>query len=212
MVRISATTSGFFLHGFHELYFLTKSLRRAEAYAGYNRVLDLRDNAPIQLAYCWAHARRKLYELTRNNVAPIAEEGLKQIAALYRIEGQVRGQSAEERLAMRQQKSASKVSTFKIWLNHARMQVSAKSPTGQALKYIAKYWNGLILFLTDGCIEMDSNAVERTILPIALQRKNALFAGHDAGAQNWAMLASLIETCKLNQIEPHSYPPRHRNE
>jgi len=71
--------------------------------------------------------------------------------------------------------------------------------------YIAKYWDGLILFLTDGRIEMDSNAVERTIRPIALQRKNALFAGHDAGAQNWAMLASLIETCKLNKIEPHSY-------
>ena len=72
-------------------------------------------------------------------------------------------------------------------------------------KYIAKYWDGLILFLTDGRIEMDSNAVERTIRPIALQRKNALFAGHDAGAQNWAMLASLIETCKSNGVEPHSY-------
>lgn len=178
---------------------------QVDGYAGYNRVLDLRDNAPIQLAYCWAHARRKLYDLTHHNVAPIAEEGLKQIAVLYRIEAQVRGTSAEERLAMRQQKSAPKVATFKIWLDHARTQVSAKSPTGLALKYIAKYWDGLILFLTDGRIEIDSNAVERTIRPIALQRKNALFAGHDAGAQNWAMLASLIETCKLNKIEPHSY-------
>lgn len=178
---------------------------QVDGYAGYNRVLDPRDNDHIQLAYCWAHARRKLYELTHHNVAPIAEEGLKQIAALYRIEGQVRGQSADERLAMRQQKSVPKVATLKTWLDHARTQVSAKSPTGQALKYIAKYWDGLILFLDDGRIEMDSNAVERTIRPIALQRKNALFAGHDAGAQNWAMLASLIETCKLNQIEPHSY-------
>ena len=176
-----------------------------DGYAGYNRVLDLRDNQPIQLAYCWAHARRKLYELTHNNVAPIAEEGLKQIAALYRIEAQTRGTSAQERLANRQQKSAPKIAAFKTWLDQARSQVSAKSPTGEALKYIAKYWEGLILFLTDGRIEMDSNAVERTIRPIALQRKNALFAGHDAGAQNWAMLASLTETCKLNQIEPHSY-------
>lgn len=182
-----------------------EGILQVDGYAGYNRVLDLRDNAPIQLAYCWAHARRKLYELTHHNVAPIAEEGLKQIAALYRIEGQVRGQSADERLAMRQQKSMPKVATLKTWLDHARTQVSAKSPTGQALKYIAKYWDGLILFLDDGRIEMDSNAVERTIRPIALQRKNALFAGHDAGAQNWAMIASLIETCKLNQIEPHSY-------
>ena len=178
---------------------------QVDGYAGYNRVLDLRDNAPIQLAYCWAHARRKLYELTHNNVAPIAEEGLKQIATLYRIEAQARGTSAQERMAIRQQKSAPKIVAFKSWLDQARSQVSAKSPTGEALKYIAKYWDGLILFLSDGCIEMDSNAVERTIRPIALQRKNALFAGHDAGAQNWAMLASLIETCKLNQIEPHSY-------
>jgi transposase len=138
-------------------------------------------------------------------VAPIAEESLKQIAALYRIEGQIRGRSAEERLAMRQQKSAPKIATFKVWLDHVRTQVSAKSPTGAALKYIAKYWDGLILFLDDGRIEMDSDAVERTIRPIALQRKNALFAGHDAGAQNWAMLASLIETCKLNRIVPHNY-------
>lgn len=176
-----------------------------DGYAGYNRVLDPRDNDPIQLAYCWAHARRKLYELTHNNVAPIAEDGLKQIAALYRIEAQVRGASAEERLSVRQQKSANKIVAFKTWLDHARTQVSTKSPTGEALKYIAKYWDGLILFMSNGRIEMDSNPVERTIRPIALQRKNALFAGHDAGAQNWAMLASLIETCKLNRIEPHSY-------
>jgi len=182
-----------------------EGILQVDGYAGYNRVLDLRDNAPIQLAYCWAHARRKLYKLTHHNIAPIAEEGLKQIAALYRIEGQVRGQSADERLAMRQQKSMPKVATLKTWLDHARTLVSAKSPTGQALQYIAKYWDGLIPFLDDGRIEMDSNAIEQTIRPIALQRKNALFAGHDAGAQNWAMLASLIETCKLNQIEPHSY-------
>jgi transposase len=123
----------------------------------------------------------------------------------YRIEKQARGTSAGDRLALRQAKSAPKIATFKAWLDHARAQVSAKSPTGDALKYIAKYWDGLILFLTDGRIEMDSNAVERTIRPIALQRKNALFAGDDAGAPNWAMLASLIETCKLNKIEPHSY-------
>lgn len=182
-----------------------EGILQVDGYAGYNRVLDLRDNAPIQLAYCWAHARRKLFDLTQHNVAPIAEEGLRQIAALYRVEARARGTSAEDRLALRQTKSAPKITAFKTWLDHARMQVSAKSPTGEALKYIAKYWDGLILFLTDGRIEMDSNPVERTIRPIALQRKNALFAGHDAGAQNWAMLASLIETCKLNKIEPHSY-------
>jgi transposase len=182
-----------------------EGILQVDGYAGYYRVLDLRDNAPIQLAFCWAHARRKLFDLTHHNVAPIAEEGLKQIATLYRMEKQAGGTSAEDHLALRQAKSAPKIETFKAWLGHARAQVSAKSPTGAALKYIAKYWDGLILFLTDGCIELNSNAVERIIRPIALQCKNALFTGHDAGAQNWAMLASLIETCKLNKIELHSY-------
>ena len=76
---------------------------------------------------------------------------------------------------------------------------------GEASKYIAKYWAGLCLFLADGRIEMDNNTVERTIRPIALNRKNALFAGHDASAANWATIASLDETCKLNAIEPYAY-------
>jgi transposase len=91
--------------------------------------------------------------------------------------------------------------TFRI----RRKPIHATTPLGGALKYIAKYWGGLNLFLSDGRIEMDSNTVERTIRPIAMNRKNALFAGHDAGAKNWATLASLIETCKLNAIEPHAY-------
>ena len=84
---------------------------------------------------------------------------------------------------------------MQTWLVHHRARVAAKSPLGEALAYIAKYWNGLKLFLTDGRIEIDNNSVERTIRPIAPNRKNALFAGHDAGAENWATIASLIETC-----------------
>ncbi len=91
------------------------------------------------------------------------------------------------------------------WLAAHRARVSAKSPLGEALKYIAKYWDGLTLFLTDGRIEIDNNPVERTIRPIALNRKNALFAGHDAGAQKWAVIASLIETCKLNDVDPNAW-------
>lgn len=178
---------------------------QVDGYAGYNRLLKP-DAFNIKLAYCWAHARRKLYELTLGSTpAPIAHEGLKQIAALYRIEKTIRGQTAKKRLAVRQEESAPLIDAFKVWLDQARAQVSAKSPTGAALKYIARYWEGLILFLHDGRIEMDSNPVERTIRPIALNRKNALFAGHEAGAQNWARLATLIETCKLNQINPHDY-------
>ena len=177
---------------------------QVDGYAGYNRLLRRTDQS-IELAFCWAHARRKLYEITKNSTAPIAEAGLKQIAVLYRIEADIRGQSPEERLAARQKRSAPKIKAFEEWLRLNRAQVSRKSPLGEALKYIAKYWDGLCLFLTDGRIEMDNNAVERTIRPIALNRKNALFAGHDAGAQNWAIIASLIETCKLNNIEPHAY-------
>lgn len=182
---------------------------QVDGYAGYNRLLDPKrlqsGSKPIELAYCWAHARRKLYELTLHNSAPIAQEGLKQITRFYRIEKDIRGLSERERLDIRQQKTKPLMDAFKVWLDKARMQVSAKSPTGAALKYIDKYWNGLILFLTDGRIEMDNNTVERTIRPIALGRKNALFAGHETGAQNWAMLASLIETCKLNHVDPHDY-------
>jgi hypothetical protein len=86
--------------------------------------------------------------------------------------------------------------------------VATKSPLGEALAYIAKYWDGLQLFLIDGRVEIDSNSVERTIRPIALNRKNALFAGHDAGAENWAIIASLIETCKLNAVDPSAYLTR----
>ena len=84
-------------------------------------------------------------------------------------------------------------------------RLATKSPLGEALAYIAKYWDGLKLFLTDGRIEIDNKCIERTIRPIALTRKNAPFAGHDAGAENWATIASLIETCKLNSVDPLAY-------
>ena len=177
---------------------------QVDGYAGYNRLLK-RPAQDVTLAYCWAHARRKLHDVTQSGAAPIAQEGLAQIQALYRIEKDLRGLSADQRCAVRQEHSKPIVEAFGIWLAQSRARVSAKSPTGEALKYIAKYWDGLCLFLDDGRIELDNNPVERTIRPIALNRKNALFAGHDAGAQNWAVIASLIETCKLNGIEPHGY-------
>ncbi len=90
------------------------------------------------------------------------------------------------------------------WLTHHRARVSAKSSLGEALKCIAKYWTGLCLLMVDGRVEIDNNTVERTIRPIALNRKNTLFAGHDAGAANWATIASPVETCKLNAVEPHA--------
>ncbi len=177
---------------------------QVDGYAGYNRLLE-RPTQDVKLAYCWAHARRKLHDVTQSGEAPIAQEGLAQIQALYRIEKDLRGLSADQRHTERQERSKPIIDAFALWLAQSRARLSGKSPTGEALKYIAKYWGGLCLFLDDGRIELDNNPVERTIRPIALNRKNALFAGHDAGAQNWAIIASLIETCKLNGIEPHGY-------
>jgi hypothetical protein len=187
------------LHGF-------KGILQVDGYAGYNRLIAPdRVGLNIQLAYCWAHARRKLVEITRTGPAPIAEEGVKRIGELYRIEAELRGLAAEARLAQRQERSAPLVTDMRAWLTHHRARVAGNSPLGEALAYIAKYWNGLCIFLGDGRIEIDNNTVERTIRPIALNRKNALFAGHDAGAENWATIASLIETCKLNGADPFKY-------
>lgn len=182
---------------------------QVDGYAGYNRLITPDRIGPdIRLAYCWAHARRKLVEITRNGPAPIAEDGVKRIGELYRIEAELRGRDPEARLAGRLERSAPLVAELETWLVHHRARVAAKSPLGEALKYIAKYWEGLLLFLADGRIEIDNNSVERTIRPIALNRKNALFAGHDAGAENWATIASLVETCKLNAVDPHAYLTR----
>lgn len=130
---------------------------------------------------------------------------MKRISELYRIEGELRGLNSEARLAGRQARSAPLIAVMRTWLTHHRARVAGKSPLGEALAYIAKYWDGLCIFLTDGRIEIDNNTVERTIRPIALNRKNTLFAGHDAGAENWAKISSLIETCKLNAVDPLTY-------
>ena len=179
---------------------------QVDGYAGYNRlVAPSRVGAGIQLAYCWAHARRKLIDITRARTAPIAEEGVRLIRELYAIQADIRGLGPDARLAARRERSAPAVSRMREWLDYHHTRASAKAPLGEALGYIAKYWAGLVLFLTDGRIELDNNAVERTIRPIALNRKNALFAGHDAGAENWAVIASLIETRKLNGVDPYAW-------
>lgn len=179
---------------------------QVDGYAGYNRLIAPDRVGPdIRLAYCWAHARRELVEITRTGPAPIAEDGVKRIGELYRIEAELRGLDPETRRAVRQERSAPLIADMETWLAHHRARAAAKSPLGEALKYIAKHWTACVSSVTDGCIEIDNNNVERTIRPIALNRKNALFAGHDAGAKNWATIASLVETCKLNAVDPQAY-------
>jgi len=152
---------------------------QVDGYAGYNRLLAPDRLGPdIRLAFCWAHVRRKLVKITRIGPAPIAKEGVRCIGDLYHVEAEIRGSDPAARLAARQERAAPIIADLEAWLTHHRARVATKSPLGEAPKYIAKYWDGLYLFLTDDRIELDNNTVERTIRPIALNRKNALFAGH----------------------------------
>ena len=152
-----------------------------------------------------SHVRRNFYELATPGPAPIASEALKHIAALYAIEKDIRGRSAEERRLVRQQKSRPLVDAFEPWLRAKLGLISQKGKLAEAIRYALSRWEGLTRFIDDGRIELDNNTVERSIRPIALNRKNALFAGSDGGAEHWATIASLIETCKLNDVDPLSY-------
>jgi hypothetical protein len=159
----------------------------------------------VTLAFCRAHLRRRFYECAVAEASPIANEALQRIAALYRIEADIRGSKPDKRRAVRQERSRPFIAELEPWLREKLALVSKKSKLAQAIRYGLSHWGGLTRFLDDGRIEIDSNPVERSIRPIALTRKNALFAGSDGGAENWAVIASLIETCKLNGVDPYAY-------
>jgi hypothetical protein len=159
----------------------------------------------ISLVFCWSHWRRLFFDIDRGGAAPIAHEALERIAELYAIEGRIRGQSAEQRRTARQAETRPRVESLKAWLEVQLAAVSQKSTIAETIRYGLKRWRGLIRFLDDGRIEMDTNSVERANRLIAMTKKNSLFAGHDEGAFNWACLASLIETAKLNRLNPQAY-------
>jgi transposase len=183
------------LHGF-------TGILQVDGYGGY-KVLARQSN--VQLAFCWSHVRRKFYELATPGPAPIASEALTRIGEFYRIEGEIRGRSAEERRMVRQERSRPLVEALEPWLRTKLQLISQKTKLAEAIRYTLSRWQGLCLFLDDGRVEIDNNVVERTIRPLALTRKNALFAGSDGGAEHWAVIASLIETCKLDGVEPYRY-------
>jgi hypothetical protein len=178
---------------------------QCDGYAAYKQLVDGRHAGGARLAFCWAHWRRCFYEIANASPAPIANEALARTAALYAIEKTIHGRSAEQRLAVRQAQSKPVVDSLKTWLEGELARVSGKSVIANAIRYGLKHWDGLVRFLEDGRIEMDTNAVERAIRPVALTHKNALFAGCDEGAANWARIAPLIETCKLNGLDPQAY-------
>jgi transposase len=175
---------------------------QVDGYGGYK---VLAERGEVRLAFCWAHVRRRFYELAAAGPAPIASQALERIAGLYRIEGQIRGAPPEERRAVRQEHSRPVLDTLEPWLRSKLAVISQKTKLAEAIRYALSRWEGLTRFVEDGRIELDSNVVERSIRPIALNRKNALFAGSDGGAEHWAVVASLIETCKLTGVEPYAY-------
>lgn len=175
---------------------------QVDGYGGYK---TLADRNAVRLAFCWAHVRRRFYELAQAGPAPIASEALLRIAELYRLEADIRGRSSEERRDARQERSKPIINALEPWLRQKLTLISQKTKLAEAIRYALSRWEGLTLFLDDGRVELDNNIVERSIRPLALTRKNALFAGSDGGAEHWAVIASLVETCKLNSIDPQAY-------
>jgi transposase len=179
---------------------------QVDAYAAYKALAEpAREGGPVTLAYCWSHVRRRFYEIAQGGNAPIAEAALQRINAIYRVEAMIRGHAPEQRQAVRDEQSRPVVDDLRIWLDVQLAKVPRRARIAEAIRYALKLWSGLRLFLDDGRIEIDTNVVERAIRPIALNRKNALFAGSDQGGVHWGVIASLIETCKLNAVDPQAY-------
>lgn len=174
---------------------------QVDGYGGYTALAKRQQQ--ITLAFCWSHVRRKFFDLA--DKSPVATEVLQRIAGLYAIESEIRGTSIDHRRAVRNEHARVIVDALHHYLEARLRQVSAKSKLAEAIRYALSRWDGLTVFLDDGRVELDTNTVERSIRPLALNRKNALFAGSDEGGDNWAVIATLIENCKISSINPHSW-------
>ena len=179
-----------------------RGVLQVDGYAGFER---LTAGGDIVLAACWAHARRKFYDVHEATGSPIAAEALRRIAELYAIETTIRGHTAEERQGVRNAQSRPLVEAMKPWLETELGRIPGRGGLAEAIRYALTRWAALCRFLDDGRIELDNNPVERAIRPVALGRKNHLFAGFDGGGARWATVCSLIATAKLNDVEPFAY-------
>ena len=177
---------------------------QVDGYTGFS-ALAKRSDGRIELIFCWAHCRRRFYEFHAATKSPLAAEALARIAKLYVIEAEIRGHPAEHRRTVRQQRSRPIVEALETWLKATQARVSSSSPLADAIGYMLRHWSGLVLFLDDGRLEMDTNVVERGMKGVAVARKNALFAGSDGAAEHWAIALTLIGTAKLNGIDPLAY-------
>jgi transposase len=179
-----------------------RGILHVDGYAGFEK---LTGDGDIVLAACWAHTRRKFYEVAEATGSPIAAEALRRIGALYAVEAEARGLSPAHRLAARRSFSKPIVDSLHAWLDMQLPRVPGRGTLAEAIRYALSRWEGLTRFLKDGRIELDTNPVERAIRPIALGRKNHLFAGSDGGGRRWATVCSLVETAKMNGVEPYAY-------
>jgi len=174
---------------------------QADAYAGFDRLYGER----IQEAACWAHVRRKFYEIHIAHASPIAAEALERIGRLYGIEADIRGRPSDERRAVRQARAGPELESLHAWLPATVTTLSKKSEVAAAIRYALSHWAALTRFRDDGRLEIDNNAAERALRAVALGRKNWLFAGSDDGGERAAAIYSLLGTAKLNDLNPEGY-------
>ena len=179
----------------------------ADAFSGYDALYRPEAGQParIQHAACWAHARRKLFEVHEATGSPIAAEALCRIQALYRIEAEITGKAAVDRQAERHVRSKPLLDDLKAWMEVQRRRASGKTALGKALQYSLGRWEALTRYADDGRLAIDNNVAERLLRGIAVTRKNFLFLGSDKGGERAAILYTLIETAKLNGLDPDAY-------
>jgi transposase len=175
---------------------------QVDGYGAYKALVKRNRRGKIRLAFCLAHARRKFVAVYKTTKSTVAAEILVEIAALYAIEARIRGGTADARLAVRQAESRPIMERLKRRLTDVLAEISVKSTLAAAIRYTLAHWNGLTVFLEDGRVEVDNNTVERTIRTIAQGKHASLFAGSERGGRTWAILASLMNTCRLNDVDP----------
>lgn len=179
-----------------------QGILQADAYGGFDALYA---DGRIREAACWAHVRRKFFDLHKAHASPVAAQALQRIGALYGIETSIRGRSPPERLAVREARARPLLISLHDWLQEMLRGLSQKSALAEAIRYALKLWPALIHYAGDGRIEIDNNAAERSLRAIAVGRKNYLFAGSDAGGERAAAIYSLIGSARLNGIDPEAY-------
>jgi hypothetical protein len=190
--------------GKHSMQHLAKfqGTLQADAYAGFNRLYDSGD---VKEAACWAHVRRKFFDIEQAHASPLAGEALKRIAELYAVENEIRGRSPDERKSIRRARSVPLIAGLHEWMQQTLSKVSRKSDVAGAISYALGRWRALLRYCDDGLLEIDNNSAERALRAVAIGRKNYLFAGSDSGGERAAAIYSLIGSAKLNGLDPEAY-------